>query len=44
MRAARCDGSKQAKPDRTTIEFQPGGHRIFGKGTFEFLQTHLHYP
>ena len=31
-------------PDRTTIEFQPGGHEIFGKGTFEFLETHLRKP
>jgi hypothetical protein len=30
-------------PDRTTIEFSPGGHQIFAKGTFEFLQTHLRY-
>lgn len=31
-------------PDRTDIEFFPGGHQINGKGTFEFLQRHLHYP
>ena len=31
-------------PDRTTIEFSPGGHQIFAKGTFAFLQTHLGYP
>ncbi|HEY2784971.1 MAG TPA: dienelactone hydrolase family protein [Fimbriiglobus sp.] len=31
-------------PDRTAIEFFPGYHRINGKGTFEFLQKHLHYP
>ncbi len=31
-------------PARTTIEFQPGGHEIFGKGTFEFLETHLRKP
>jgi dienelactone hydrolase len=31
-------------PDRTAIEFFPGGHQINGKGTFEFLQKHLQYP
>ena len=31
-------------PARTMIEFQPGGHEIFGKGTFEFLDTHLRKP
>jgi dienelactone hydrolase len=30
--------------DRTEIEYQPGGHRIFGKGTFEFLKKNLAYP
>lgn len=27
--------------DRTEIEHQPGGHRIFEKGTYEFLRKHL---
>jgi dienelactone hydrolase len=31
-------------PDRTAIEFFPGGHRINGKGTFEFLEKHLGKP
>ena len=31
-------------PDRTTIEFFPGGHVINGKGTFEFLKQHLGWP
>ena len=31
-------------PDRTAIEFFPGGHRINGKGTFDFLQKQLMYP
>ena len=31
-------------PERTTIEFQPGGHRIFLKGTIEFLEKHLGKP
>jgi dienelactone hydrolase len=31
-------------PDRTDIEFFPGGHQINGKGTFDFLQKHLVYP
>jgi cephalosporin-C deacetylase-like acetyl esterase len=31
-------------PDRTEIEFFPGGHRINGKGTFEFLEKHLGKP
>lgn len=30
--------------DRTEIEYLPGGHRIFGKGTFAFLSKHLHWP
>jgi hypothetical protein len=30
--------------DRTEIEYQPGGHRIFGKGTYEFLKKNLAYP
>lgn len=28
-------------PERARIEFQPGGHEIFAKGTFEFLEQHL---
>jgi len=28
-------------PDRTTIEFLPGGHQIFLKGTMDFLEKHL---
>ncbi|MFO0936656.1 MAG: hypothetical protein U0798_09110 [Gemmataceae bacterium] len=31
-------------PNRTDIEFFPGGHQINGKGTFDFLQKHLNYP
>ncbi len=31
-------------PDRTEIEFFPGGHEIHGQGTFRFLQKHLHWP
>lgn len=31
-------------PDRTEIEYQPGGHRIYGKGTFDFLRRHLGWP
>jgi dienelactone hydrolase len=31
-------------PDRTAIEFFPGGHRIYGKGTFDFLEKHLSKP
>ncbi|MFO0805257.1 MAG: dienelactone hydrolase family protein [Gemmataceae bacterium] len=27
--------------DRTELEHQPGGHRIFEKGTYEFLGKHL---
>ncbi len=30
--------------DRTTIEFFNGPHAIHGKGTFEFLHTHLKWP
>jgi hypothetical protein len=28
-------------PDRTEIEYQPGGHRVFSRGTFAFLAKHL---
>jgi len=31
-------------PERTTIDFQVGGHRIFLKGTLEFLEKHLGKP
>ncbi len=31
-------------PDRTAIEFFPGGHQINAKGTFAFLTTHLGFP
>ena len=31
-------------PERTAIEFQVGGHRIFLKGTMEFLEKHLGKP
>ncbi len=30
--------------DRTKIEFFDGPHTINGKGTFEFLHQHLHWP
>jgi dienelactone hydrolase/SAM-dependent methyltransferase len=30
-------------PERTTIEFFPGGHEIHGQGTFEFLDKHLNW-
>lgn len=28
-------------PERTAIDYQPGGHQIFLKGTMEFLEKHL---
>lgn len=28
-------------PDRTEVEYQVGGHRIFGKATYAFLAKHL---
>ena len=31
-------------PERTAIEFFPGGHQINAKGTFAFLKKHLDYP
>jgi dienelactone hydrolase len=31
-------------PERTAIEFFNGPHTINGKGTFDFLQTHLSWP
>ncbi len=36
--------AKLGLPDRTAIEFFPGGHRINGKGTFAFLKQHLGWP
>jgi SAM-dependent methyltransferase/dienelactone hydrolase len=30
-------------PERTAIEFFPGGHEIHGQGTFEFLDKHLNW-
>lgn len=33
--------SRLGLADRSAIEFFPGGHEINGKGTFEFLKTHL---
>jgi dienelactone hydrolase len=31
-------------PDRTAIEFSPGGHEVFLKGTLAFLEKHLGKP
>jgi hypothetical protein len=28
-------------PERTALEFFPGGHEIHGQGTFAFLDKHL---
>jgi dienelactone hydrolase len=36
--------SKLGLPERTEIEFFPGGHWINGKGTFAFLARHLKWP
>jgi dienelactone hydrolase len=36
--------AKLGLPDRTAIEFFPGGHRINGQGTFAFLKQHLGWP
>jgi hypothetical protein len=36
--------NKLRLPDRTAIEFFPGGHEINGKGTFEFLRRHTGWP
>jgi len=30
--------------DRTEIEYQVGGHRIFSRGTYAFLGKHLNWP
>jgi dienelactone hydrolase len=36
--------SRLKLPERTAIEFFPGGHQINGQGTFAFLQKHLGWP
>jgi hypothetical protein len=36
--------AKLGIPERTAIEFFPGGHQINGKGTFAFLKQHLGWP
>jgi len=36
--------SRLKLPERTEIEFFPGGHEIHGVGTFRFLQQHLGWP
>jgi dienelactone hydrolase len=36
--------AKLKLPERTEIEFFPGGHEIHGVGTFAFLKKHLGYP
>jgi dienelactone hydrolase len=36
--------SKLGLPERTEIEFFPGGHMINGQGTFAFLARHLKWP
>jgi cephalosporin-C deacetylase-like acetyl esterase len=36
--------AKLKLPERTEIEFFPGGHEIHGVGTFAFLKEHLGYP
>jgi hypothetical protein len=36
--------SKLGIPERTEIDFFPGGHRINGQGTFAFLKKHLGWP
>jgi dienelactone hydrolase len=36
--------SRLKLPERTTIEFFPGGHEIHSVGTFAFLQKHLGWP
>jgi len=35
--------AKLGLPGHTAIEFFPGGHMINGKGTFAFLDRHLHW-
>jgi dienelactone hydrolase len=36
--------AKLKLPERTELEFFPGGHEIHGVGTFAFLKRHLGYP
>jgi dienelactone hydrolase len=36
--------NKLKLPERTEIEFFPGGHVINGRGTFAFLRRHLGWP
>jgi dienelactone hydrolase len=36
--------SKLHIPDRTALEFFPGGHEIHLQGTADFLRKHLHWP
>ncbi|GMU22413.1 MAG: hypothetical protein AMXMBFR13_24990 [Phycisphaerae bacterium] len=36
--------AKLGIPERTEIEFFPGGHEIHGVGTFSFLKRHLGWP
>lgn len=36
--------NKLKLPERTAIEFTPGGHEIFLKGTLAFLEKHLGMP
>lgn len=36
--------AKLKLPERTEIEYFPGGHEIHGVGTFAFLKKHLGYP
>jgi dienelactone hydrolase len=36
--------AKLKLPERTAIEFFPGGHEINGQGTFAFLRQHLRWP
>ncbi len=36
--------SPGAADDRAAIEFFNGGHTINGRGTFDFLHTHLEWP
>jgi hypothetical protein len=40
----RYQYAKLKLPERTEIEFFPGGHEIHGVGTFAFLKRHLGYP
>ena len=40
----RFYATRMKMPERTEIEFFDGPHTINGKGTFEFLRRHLHWP